>query len=270
MQWCKELFGVEKPIIALLHMRALPGDPQYKRNDTMKQVIEFARQDLHNLQDGGVDGVLFSNEYSMPYQKHVPFLIPSAMARVIGELMSEIRVPFGVDCEADAMATLDLAAATDASFIRGTFTGGYVGDIGIINTDIARLLRRKHDLGLDNLRMLYFLNSESDEYLAHRELPAIARSIIFTCKPDALCISGANAGLEANSSWIADVRAVTNGVPVFCNTGCSAENIRQKLAISDGACVGTAFKVGGKFDNLVDGERVRQFMEQVMVYRKAH
>ena len=23
----KELFGVEKPIIALLHLRALPGDP---------------------------------------------------------------------------------------------------------------------------------------------------------------------------------------------------------------------------------------------------
>ena len=27
----KELFGVEKPIIALLHLRALPGDPAYNK-----------------------------------------------------------------------------------------------------------------------------------------------------------------------------------------------------------------------------------------------
>ena len=27
--WTEELFGVKKPIIALLHLDALPGDPGY-------------------------------------------------------------------------------------------------------------------------------------------------------------------------------------------------------------------------------------------------
>lgn len=37
MSWCKELFGHEKPVIALLHLNAFPGDPLYKKGDSMKK-----------------------------------------------------------------------------------------------------------------------------------------------------------------------------------------------------------------------------------------
>ena len=42
--WTQEMFGVEKPIIALLHLDALPGDPGYC--GSMDTVLEHARQDL--------------------------------------------------------------------------------------------------------------------------------------------------------------------------------------------------------------------------------
>ena len=236
----------------------------------MKQVVEHARHDLHALQEGagGVDGILFSNEFSLPYQCPVDPIAPAAMGRIIGELMSEITKPYGVDLESDPMAAIDLAAAVDAKFIRGTFTGAYAGDGGLNNTDIATTLRRKRELGLDDLRMLYFLNNESDEYLVERDVVDVAKSMIFCCKPDVLCISGAYAGQQANTDWITRVRTAANGTPVFCNTGCRADNIKEKLAISDGACVGTAFKVDGKFENLVDVNRVAEFMTQVQEYRK--
>ena len=51
--WTQEMFGVEKPIIALLHLDALPGDPGYC--GSMDTVLEHARQDLVALQNGGVD-----------------------------------------------------------------------------------------------------------------------------------------------------------------------------------------------------------------------
>ena len=63
--WTQEMFGVEKPIIALLHLDALPGDPGYC--GSMDTVLEHARQDLVALQNGGVDGILFANEFSLPY-----------------------------------------------------------------------------------------------------------------------------------------------------------------------------------------------------------
>ena len=53
--WTQEMFGVEKPIIALLHLDALPGDPGYC--GSMDTVLEHARQDLVALQNGGRNSV---------------------------------------------------------------------------------------------------------------------------------------------------------------------------------------------------------------------
>ncbi|MNU00644.1 putative sgc region protein SgcQ [compost metagenome] len=54
---------------------------------------------------------------------------------------------------------------------------------------------------------------------------------------------------------------------MFCNTGCTVDNIERQLTIADGAVVGTTFKVDGKFDNLVDESRVRIFMDKVKRFR---
>lgn len=268
MSWRKEMFGYEKPVIALLHLNAFPGDPLYQSGDSMRKVVEDARKDLHALQDGGVDGILFSNEFSLPYQTHVDYIAPAAMARVIGELMPEIKVPYGIDCESDTMAAIDLAAAVDANFVRGLFTGGYVGDGGLTIPDVAAVLRRKKALGLDQCRLLYFLNNESDEYLAPRDVLSIAKSILFAAKPDAYCLMGFHAGKEPSSSMIQKIRETVPEVPVFSGTGCNAANIMEKLSVSDGACVGTTFKVDGKFENHIDPARVKEFMAQVAIYRK--
>ena len=49
--WTDELFHVKKPIIALLHLRALPGDPLYEKDATMGEVIEKAARELQALQE---------------------------------------------------------------------------------------------------------------------------------------------------------------------------------------------------------------------------
>ena len=87
MYWTEELFHVKKPIIAMCHLRALPGDPYYDKGNGMKAVVEQARAELRALQDGGVDAVMFSNEFSLPYLTDVKDITVASMARVIGELM---------------------------------------------------------------------------------------------------------------------------------------------------------------------------------------
>lgn len=267
MNWMKELFGVDKPIIALLHLRPMPGDPLFARGDTMAHTCELALQELRALQDGGVDGVLIANEFSLPYEKHVSPVTVASMGYVVGQLRSELRIPFGVNIVSNPMATIDLAAATGADFCRSTFTGAYMGESGITDTDIAVTLRRKKALGLDHLKLLFKVNPESDTYLADRPIEKVTKSILFHCFPDALCVSGASAGGETDSSLIQRVKTVSAGVPVLCNTGCTAQNIKEKLAYCDGACVGTAFKVDGRFENLVDPARVTTFMDQVRQFR---
>ena len=47
--WTEELFDVKKPIIALLHLRALPGDPLFDAEKGMEYVEDCARQELEAL-----------------------------------------------------------------------------------------------------------------------------------------------------------------------------------------------------------------------------
>src|SRR5512139_3775134 len=121
--WTEEIFGVRKPIIAMCHLGAMPGDPHFDRTGGMPEVIDWARKDLKALQDGGVDAVMFSNEFSMPYLTKVHTVTVAGMARVIGEIMDEIRVPFGVNVLWDPSASLDLAVTTGAKFVREIFSG---------------------------------------------------------------------------------------------------------------------------------------------------
>lgn len=268
MNWIEELFKVKKPIIALLHLRALPGDPLFSEEDSMEKIIKHAREELCDLQNGGVDGILIANEFSLPYEKKVSYVTVAAMARIIGEIKKDIRVPFGVNIVSNPIATIDLAAAVEADFVRSTFTGAYIGENGIIDTNIPETLRRKKALGLKNLKMLYKVNPESDVYLATRNIEKITKSLVFHCFPDGLCVSGSSAGNETDSTLIKKVKNSANGIPIFCNTGCTKENIAEKLSDSDGACVGTFFKRDGKFENFVDKKRVEEFMEEVNRYRK--
>ncbi len=273
MSWIESMFGVRKPIIAMLHLDALPGDPRFRRETSIQEIAAHAGADLEALQNGGVDGVLFSNEFSLPYQRTMDMVTPAAMAYVIGALRSELRVPFGVDAISDGGATLELAAAVGADFVRGTFSGVYVGDGGLYNNDFAALMRRKAALPLDNLKMLYFINPESDRNLDLRPLQEIAASTIFKVHPDGLCISANAAGQDVDEELIAAVKSRNPEVAVLCNTGCRPDTIIRKLRVADAAVVGTYFKQGGKLENerlenvRVDAARVRMFMDVVREFR---
>ena len=273
MSWIESMFGVRKPIIAMLHLDALPGDPRFRRETSIQEIAAHAGADLEALQNGGVDGVLFSNEFSLPYQRTMDMVTPAAMAYVIGALRSELRVPFGVDAISDGGATLELAAAVGADFVRGTFSGVYVGDGGLYNNDFAALMRRKAALPLDSLKMLYFINPESDRNLDLRPLQEIAASTIFKVHPDGLCISANAAGQDVDEELIAAVKSRNPEVAVLCNTGCRPDTIIRKLRVADAAVVGTYFKQGGKLENerlenvRVDAARVRMFMDVVREFR---
>ena len=274
MLWTEEMFGVKKPIISMLHLDPLPGDPRYKYGYTVEQAVQHARQDLHALQEGGVDGILFSNEFSLPYQRHMSYVTPATMAFIVGQLKSELKVPYGVDAISDGLACIELAAATEAKFVRGTFSGVYVGDGGLYNNDFSQLMRRKAELHLDDLKMLYFINPESDRNLDTRPLADIAASTIFKVHPDGLCISANAAGADVDEALMASVKEKNPEVVVLCNTGCRPDTIEAKLSTSDAAVVGTYFKTGGRLEdeNLlnvrVDVNRVKEFMEVVYKVRE--
>ncbi len=267
-QWISKLFNTSKPIIAMCHLQALPGDPKYNQSEGIPGVLEAAKRDLFALQEGGVDGVMFSNEFSMPYLLKVKPVTTAAMARIIGELINEISVPYGVNVLWDPYASLDLAAAVDAKFVREIFSGVYASDFGLWNTNFGEVVRHRQSIGAENVKLLFNILPEAAAYLANRNIVDIARSTVFNHLPDALCVSGLTAGVETDTAVLKMVKDVLPDTIVFANTGVNINNVKTQLGITDGAVIGTTFKKDGVFENPVDGDRVKSFMKVVKAFRK--
>lgn len=268
MYWIKDTFKISKPIIAMCHLQALPGDPRYDYNKGMDYVIDKAYKDLMALQNGDVDGIMFSNEFSLPYLTKTHPITSISMARVIGELKKEIKKPFGVNVLWDPIASIDLAVATGALFVREIFTGVYASDFGLWNTNIGEISRHRDMMRANDIKLLFNIVPEAAKYLADRDIEDIAKTTVFNNLPDGLCVSGSTAGSDTDSSVLKRVKKVVNETPIFVNTGVSLLNVEEKLRIADGAIVGTTFKEEGKFFNDVDEKRVEEFMTKVKSIRE--
>jgi uncharacterized protein len=263
--WLTQLTGARKPIIGMAHLPALPGTPLYDSAAGMQHVRDWVARDLDALQGGGIDAVMFCNENDRPYRLDADVASVAAMADVVASLRGALSVPFGVNVLWDPRATLAVAAATGAAFAREIFTGAFAGDFGLWVRSAGDTFRYRREVSAEGCRLLFNINAEFAAPLAPRPLADVARSVVFSSMPDALCVSGPITGQPADASGLADVaQAVSgSGVPVLVNTGFRAFNAAELLQFADGAIVGSSLKVDGITWNPVERDRVRELMNVV-------
>ena len=169
----------------------------------------------------------------------------------------------------DGSASIDIAVATGAKFVREIFTGVYASDFGLWNTNYGEVARHRCRVGGEDVKLLFNIVPEAAKYLGERDIVQIAKSTVFNCKADALCVSGLTAGVETDQQILKEVKDAVKDTVVLANTGCRIDNIEKQLAVADGAVVGTTFKYDGVFENGVDKERVLRFMDKVHSCRKS-
>ena len=264
--WMKEVFGTDKPIIGVLHMHAMPTDPKYDANTGMEEVLNAARKDLHAYQDGGIDGILFCNEFSIPYVSDVKPVTIACMAYVIGALKEEIKVPIGVTVAADPMKAFDLAAAVGAKFIRGVLHGASASVYGISDVDPGELERHRAELNLMDCKTMTAVIPEGARQLAERPLKDVVKTLTFNLNPDTLLIYSSTPGSAIDTEQVGIVKEITD-TPVFASNGVKASTVKQILSVADGAIVATSIKVDEKFYNPVDPARVKELMENAKAAR---
>lgn len=257
------VFGNGKPVVAMVHLGALPGTPLHDAAGGVEAIIEAARRDLAALQSAGFDAVMFGNENDRPYEFAVDTASTATMAYVIGRLRSEITVPFGVNVLWDPMSSIALAAATGARFVREIFTGTYASDMGPWTPDAGKAMRYRDRLGRTDLALLYNVSAEFAHSLDQRSLPDRARSAVFSSIPDAVLVSGAITGEAARMVDLEAVKRVLPNTPVLANTGVKHATVAEVLRIADGCIVGSSLKVDGDTWKPVDAERASDFMRIV-------
>lgn len=263
--WLQALTGETKSIIGMVHLPALPGTPLYDESAGMTGIREWVRRDLDALQAGGIDAVMFCNENDRPYNLDSDFASVAAMADVVATFRNELSVPFGVNVLWDPKATLAVAAATGAAFCREIFTGAFAGDFGLWVRSAGEAWRYRRQIGAQDVKLIFNINAEFAAPIAPRPIADVAKSVVFSSTPDAICVSGPITSQAADATSLAEVtNAIAgSGVPVLVNTGFKAANCTELLKFADGAIVGSSLKVDGITWNPVDRSRVEALMSEV-------
>lgn len=264
----RRVFGEGKPVIAMVHIGALPGSPLYDADAGLDGLVEGARRDLNALQAAGFDAVMFGNENDRPYELKVDAASSATMAYVIGRLRAELKAPFGVNMLWDPLSSIAVAAATGAAFVREIFTGAYASDMGLWTPDAGGAIRYRNRLDRRDLALLFNVSAEFAHSLDRRSVADRARSAVFSSIPDAILVSGAITGEAATMEDLESVKKALPKTPVLANTGVKHASVSDVLAIADGCIVGSALKVDGVTWNPVDPDRALEFMRLARAARK--
>ena len=242
----------KKTVVAMVHLPALPGSPDYDPVVRMNKIL---------------DAVMFGNEFDRPYVLKAPPEGLAALAAVIGQVKSMIKVPFGVNYLWDPVATVALALATDADFAREIFTGLYASDMGLWAPDCAGAARLRSSNGRPDLQMLFNINAEFATSLDNRPLDIKAKSAVFSSKADVICVSGMMTGMSVNQVELRKVRESIPETPLLANTGVTIDSVDEIFSVTDGCVIGSHLKHNGDTWNSVDPDRVSKFMDKVDAIR---
>jgi membrane complex biogenesis BtpA family protein len=257
-----------KPIIGMLHLRALPGAPEY--SGRMSDIIDPALVDASALQGGGVDGIMIENFFDAPFFKDQvgPETI-AAMARVMSLIRPEIDLPLGVNVlRNDGRAALAIATACECQFVRiNQVSWAMLTDQGILEGKAAEVARYRRYLDSGVLIFADCLTKHAVP-LAPQSIELVALDTWERGGVDAIIISGPATGRETDVEDVLGARKGAPAAPILIGSGVTLENLHRFLPVADGILVGTYFKEKGHVAGPVDKSRVesivnrrRQFLE---------
>ena len=158
-----KIFRNEKPIIGMVHLRALPGAPGYDPvNMGMEKIIETAREEARILEACGVDGVQVENMWDIPYlpgDQIGPETV-AALAVGVNEVVHAVSIPVGAEIHMNgADKALACAVAGGAKWIRVfEFCNAFISQAGYIDAIGARIARMRSSLKADHIAFLCDVN----------------------------------------------------------------------------------------------------------------
>jgi len=258
-----QVFGVEKPIIGMVHLKPLPGSPIYD-GEGLDKVIDAAMADAENLVKGGVSALQVEN-YSDPsyFVNKAAYETVAAMSIIGNEIRKNFpQVPIGVCLLADPEASIAVAHCIKAQFIRATFfteAGVDVGGLALRNPH--EILRYRKFLD-PSIKILADVHIKHSAPLGIRPIEESAYDAAYFLA-DAVIISGKHTGKETSLEEVRKVKAVLPEFPVFIGSGINKNNAKELLRYADGSVAGTSVKVDGMSDNPVSLERTIDFMSVI-------
>jgi uncharacterized protein len=255
------LFSSAKPVIAMIHLGALPGTPACGL--TVSEIEKKALREAKILREAGVHGMMLENMHDTPYLRgSVGPEIVAAMAIIARAVKQTSKLPCGVQVLAGAnLEAMAVAHAAGLDFIRAEgFAFAHVADEGIIESSAAELLRYRRAIGADSIQVWADVKKKHSSHAitADVDIGETAHAVEFM-RGDAIIVTGTVTG---NAPQRKDLLAVKNKtrLTVYLGSGVTAANLKQFINAADGFIVGSEFKQGGHWSRAVEAKRFEKFM----------
>lgn len=259
------VFSVErKPIVAMIHVAALPGTPGHFLSPS--EIVEEARREAAIYAGAGVKCLMIENMHDVPYLRGgVGPEIVAVMALVASAVKAETGLPVGIQILAGAdQEALAVAHAAGLDFIRAEcFAFAHVADEGLMESNAARLLRYRRQIGADEVQVWADIKKKHSSHAITSDvsLAEMAEAAQFM-GADAVIVTGTSTGRAPLPEDVQLARRACK-LPVFAGSGITLENVADFLPYCDGVIVGSGLKEDGNWRYSPDAERVRAFMDRV-------
>jgi len=259
-----KLFNIEKPIIGMIHVDALPGTPKY--SGCVKSIIDKAKSEALLYSSLGIKVLMIENMHDVPYlNRKVGSEITSLMSVILYEIKNLTRLPVGIQILAGAnKEALAAAHSAGGDFIRAEgFVFSHIADEGFMNSDAGELLRFRKQIGAENIMVFTDIKKKHSSHSITSDTDIIdtAKAAEFFLS-DGLIITGSSTGEKPDISEIIKIKEKIN-LPVIAGSGMTQENIQEYYEHCDGFIIGSFFKKGGKWFNELDPGRIEKFVKTI-------
>jgi uncharacterized protein len=264
MEQFRKIFGNKKPIIGMIHVKALPGTPKSKNDVT--EIVNSVKNEAEIYKKSGIDAVMVENMHDVPYLKNNvgPEIISSMTAvaievkKILGDIPVGIQILSGANKEA-----LAVAKTANLQFIRVEgFVFGHVADEGYIDSCAAELLRYRKQICAENIMIFTDIKKKHSSHAITSDvnISETAHAAEFFMS-NGVIVTGTATGKEASEKEIKDVKKNVK-IPVLVGSGVTINNLKKYLKISDGIIVGSYFKKDGFWENELDFEKIKKFLDE--------
>ena len=264
MQKFKSIFKKEKPIIGVIHVRALPGTPKYTLNTAY--IIDEALKEAKIYKDAGIDAIIIENMHDVPYLKGSVGHEVSTLMTIIAYLVKqETKLPIGIQILAGAnIEALAAAKASSIDFIRAEgFVFAHTADEGIIEAQAGDLLRYRKRIDAESVAIFTDIKKKHSSHALTQDVSLLdtAKAARFFLS-NGVIVTGSHTGEAASTDELKELKAHLD-FPILVGSGITIDNATTYLPICDAMIIGSHFKEHGYWENELSYDRVLKFMALV-------
>ncbi len=229
-------------IIGAIHLPPLLG---YKNFPGFGVALKNALADLRAFAKGGVDGIIFENNYDIPHKIFVKEPVVSSMTFLGEKLRRATKLPLGVSVLwNDYRAALSIAKTLDLQFIRvSVFVDKVKTNYGIVEGEPEKVVKFRKSIEAEKIALFTDIHVKHAKLLSKNSLISSAQEAIKN-KSDALVVTGRWTGDAPSVEAIEILRQHIGAFPILVGSGANEDNVKTLFRFANGAIVSTSLKSG--------------------------